>query len=179
VRLRFASEADAACIHRWRQEPSVRQHQPIAAATLSQLRAELAAQRASALRQGSGQKYQWIVEVDAQPAGWLTLVVHNWEHGLAEVGYALSHSYQRRGLMRRALAGFVEEVFLTTRVERLEARCSVDNLASRRVLEACGFSLEGILRGYFLLADRRVDNLLFSRLRSEHLATIESAAQSR
>ena len=40
-------------------------------------------------------------------------------------------------------------------------------------------SLEGVLRGYFVLADRRVDNLLFSRLRGEHLATIESAARSR
>ena len=177
--LRFANEADALAIQRWRQEPSVRLHQPIAAATLGQLRAELAVQRASALRQGTGQKFQWIVEVDGRPAGWLTLVIHNWEHGLAEVGYALSASFQRRGLMRRALAAFVEEVFLTTSLERLEARCSVDNHASRRVLEACGFTLEGILRGYFVLADRRVDNLLFSCLRAEHLATIERTAQSR
>jgi RimJ/RimL family protein N-acetyltransferase len=165
VRLRFATEGDAVLIHRWRGEASVRRHQPLAPATTGQLRAELGVQNAALLRQGSGQKFQWIVEVSERPAGWITLVVHNWDHGLAELGYALSTPFQGRGLMAVALARFVDEIFDVTRLERLEARCSIDNLASARVLERCRFEREGRLRAYFVLDGRRVDNYLYARLR--------------
>jgi RimJ/RimL family protein N-acetyltransferase len=170
--LRFAGDNDAAAIHRWRDEPSIRLHQPIARATIGQLRAELAIQRVALLRQGGGQKYQWIVVVGSEAAGWITLVIHNWDHGLAELGYALSSSFQRRGVMPIALRQFTDEIFLSTRLERLEARCSVENTASAKVLEACGFVREGRLRGYFLLGGRRVDNYLFALLRSDALSKL-------
>jgi RimJ/RimL family protein N-acetyltransferase len=165
VRLRFATESDAVLIHRWRGEDSVRRHQPLAPTTASQLRAELGVQRASLLRQSSGQKFQWIVEVDERPGGWITLVVHNWDHGLAEIGYALSTAFQGRGLMTIALGRFVDEIFDVTKLERLEARCAIDNLPSARVLERCRFEREGRLRGYFVLDGKRVDNYLYARLR--------------
>ena len=172
VTLRFAVESDATAIHRWRAEASIRLHQPIAAATVGQLRAELAVQRAALLRQGSGQKYQWVVCVDGQAAGWITLVIHNWDHGLAELGYALSSDFQHQGIMPIALRRFTEEIFLSTRLERLEARCSVDNTASAKVLDRCGFVREGLLRGYFVLRERRVDNYLFALLRGDVLARL-------
>ena len=98
------------------------------------------------LRRGRGQKFQWIVLVDAAPAGWITLVVANWEHGLAEIGYALSTPYQRRGVMPAALAQLLADLFLDSPLQRVEARCAVENVASQRVLERLGFRREGLLR---------------------------------
>ncbi len=167
--LRPGHPADAPLLRGWRAEPSVREFQPLADVSLAQLRAELAGQRVQDLYRGRGDKFQWIVLADGEPAGWITLVVTNWEHGLAELGYALATGYQRRGLMAQALALLVADLFLKTPLERLEARCSIDNVPSQKVLEKLGFQREGRLRDYFMLRGERVDNFLYALLRREYL----------
>ena len=166
VSVRPAYPRDAVLLYRWRSEPSVRRHQPLSHLSLSQLRAELAAQKVDDLYHGRGEKFQWIVHAP-DPAGWITLVVANWEHGLAEVGYALSTLHQRKGIMPRALERLVADLFARTELRRIEARCSVDNRASQRVLESLGFRREGILRGFFVLRGQPVDNHLYALLRDD------------
>jgi RimJ/RimL family protein N-acetyltransferase len=170
VVLRPAAPRDADLLWRWRGEWSVRRFQPLHDLSTGQLRADVSNQRIADLYRGRGEKFQWIVLSDGQPAGWITLVVSNWEHGLAEIGYALASAHQGRGVMSRAVGQLLDDVFAHTAIERLEARCAADNQASRRVLEKNGFRLEGTLRGYFKLRGRRVDNLLFAILRSDYLA---------
>ena len=172
VALRPASPADAAILRRWREEASVSRHQPLGDVTTAQLRAELAGHRPEALYRAVGDKFQWIVTADNEPAGWITLVITNWEHGLAEFGYALASEYQNRGLMAPAIEQLLAKLFLNTEIERLEARCSVDNIASQKVLEKLGFRHEGLLRGYFRLRGERVDNHLYAMLREEYLALV-------
>lgn len=167
VSLRPATTADAPLLFRWRNEESVRRHQPLAAATLSELRADLGRQRIDDLYRAAGDRYQWIVLVEGYPAGWLTLALVSWEHGVGEIGYALSTEMQGRGVMPIALTQLLGELYGYTRLERIEARCSVENLASQRVLERCGFQREGRLRGYFELGGVRVDNFLYAHLRHD------------
>ncbi len=167
ISLRPAAAADAAHLKAWRTEPSVARHQPLGELSLTQLRAELIAQNVDDLYSGRGEKFQWIILADRDPVGWITLVVTNWEHGLAEIGYALSTPYQRRGFTREALLQLLTDLFRRTSLERIEARCAVDNEPSRKVLEAVGFEREGLLRGYFELAGRRVDNYLYAILRQD------------
>jgi [ribosomal protein S5]-alanine N-acetyltransferase len=171
VSLRPATPRDAELLRQWRAETSVRRFQPLNDLPTSQLRADVASQRISELYRGQGDKFQWIIQADGQPAGWITLVVSNWEHGLAEVGYALSTGFQSRGLMTEALGLLLDDLFANTSIERVEARCAVENAASRRVLEKNGFRLEGHLRGYFRLRGRRIDNYLFALLREDHSST--------
>ena len=168
--LRPAAPRDADLLRQWRSETSVRRFQPLNELPTAQLRADVASQRMSDLYRGRGEKFQWIVQVDTQPAGWITLVVSNWEHGLAEVGYALSTVFQNRGVMSEALTVLLEDLFQNTLLERIEARCAVENVGSQRVLEKCGFAQEGRLRSYFKLRGRRVDNFLYSLLREDFLA---------
>jgi ribosomal-protein-alanine N-acetyltransferase len=169
VALRPAAPRDADLLRQWRSEPSVRRFQPLNELPTAQLRSDVSGQRVSDLYRGRGEKFQWIVQVEGESAGWVTLVVSNWEHGLAEVGYALSTQYQNRGVMTEALLILLADVFANTLVERVEARCAVDNVASQRVLEKCGFLREGYLRSYFKLRGRRVDNYLFALLREDYL----------
>lgn len=171
LRLRPAVPADAELLKRWRDEWSVRRFQPLHDLSVSQLRSDVSSQRMRDLYRGRGEKFQWIVEEDGAPVGWVTLVVSNWEHGLAEVGYALGSEHQGRGLMVRALALLVGDLFAQTPLERIEARCSVDNHASQRVLERVGFEREGRLRSYFRLHGRRVDNYLYAVLRGDRLGS--------
>lgn len=167
VTIRPVRPSDAALLDRWRLEPSVREHQPLSDASTAQLLAELHRQRSDDLYASRGEKFQWIVLCDLQPAGWITLVVVNWAHGLAEIGYALSTDYQRRGVMAQALELLLQDLFERTRLRRVEARCAVDNRASQRVLEQLGFQREGLLRGYFVLRSEPIDNYLYAILRDD------------
>jgi RimJ/RimL family protein N-acetyltransferase len=172
VSIRPAQPSDAAALQRWRAEPSVRLHQPLGQLSTADLRADIGAHRDGDLQRGRGQKFQWIVLVDGQPAGWITLVVTNWEHGLAEIGYALSTEFQGRGLMALALGQVLAELFCASPIERLEARCAATNIRSHRLLEGLGFRYEGCLRGYFVLDSERVDNHLYALLRTDYLAAL-------
>lgn len=163
--VRSARPRDATLLARWRLEPSIRRFQPLPATDEEALRNDLERQCDGDLRAGRGDKFQWIVEADGEPAGWITLAIISWEHGLAEVGYALSTRFQRLGLMPRALRQLLDELFTHTRLERIEARCASPNIASRRVLERAGFRPEGTLKGYFVLHGERVDNELYAVLR--------------
>ena len=170
ITLRPAAPRDADLLRQWRSEPSVRRFQPLNELPTAQLRADVASQRIADLYRGRGEKFQWIVQIDNQAGGWITLVVSNWEHGLAEVGYALSTVYQGRGIMGESLQILLDDLFHNTLLERIEARCAVENYGSQRVLEKNGFSQEGRLKGYFKLRGRRVDNFLYGLLREDYLA---------
>jgi RimJ/RimL family protein N-acetyltransferase len=50
---------------------------------------------------------------------------------------------------------------------RLELFISVDNEASKRVAERCGYVREGVLRSVHLKEDLRVDTEIWSRLPSD------------
>lgn len=169
IALRPVTPRDAILLKRWRGEESVRRHQPLPELSVAQIRADLERQRIGDLYRMAGDKYQWVIEVDDEPAGWMTLVVINWEHGLAEVGYALSQPFQGRGLMPVALNQLLADLFLNTTLERIEARCAVENVASQKVLERVGFTREGRLRAYFQLRGDRVDNYLYAILRHDFL----------
>ena len=176
VRLRAARPEDAPLLHLWRSERSVRRYQPLAPLSTTQLRAELAARRFDDLYRSRGDRFDWIIDVHRQPAGWITLVIHSWEHGLGECGYSLSTPFQRKGLMPVALRQFVDELFGRTRLHRLEARTAVENVASQRVLERLGFRREGTLRAYFQLEGTWVDNHLYAMLAEDWKALGNSAS---
>ena len=61
------------------------------------------------------------------------------------------------------------DLYHNTLLERIEARCAVENVGSQRVLEKTGFEREGRLRAYFKLRGRRMDNYLYALLRDDYL----------
>ena len=169
VVVRPALPADAPFLRRWRSEPAVRRFQPLHNVSVSRLRADLASQRPRDIYRGRGDRYTWLVESDGDRAGWITLAIVNWEHGLSELGYALATRHHSRGTMTAALGQLLPELLLRTPVERIEARCAVDNEASRKVLEKLGFVHEGLLRSYFVLEGRRTDHHLYALLREDYI----------
>jgi len=69
--------------------------------------------------------------------------------------------------MSEALAAVVAHCFDDLGMVRLEAWTLADNPASGRVLEKCGFLLEGTQRARFVKGGRRFDMGLFGRLVSD------------
>ena len=85
----------------------------------------------------------------------------------AEIGYALSSKYWRRGLMTEAVRAVISFGFRTMKLNRIQGRCEVENTASIRVMEKAGMKLEGVLREHEYGEGRYLDICMYSILRRE------------
>ena len=65
--------------------------------------------------------------------------------GIAEIGYGISEEYQNNGYATEAVRAVLEWAFSQPEVVTIEAETDSDNTASKRVLEKCGFALNGII----------------------------------
>ncbi|GAC1333434.1 MAG: GNAT family protein [Chloroflexota bacterium] len=88
----------------------------------------------------------------------------------AEVAYALAWPYWGQGLATEALRATIDFGFARMGLNRIEARCLVENAASARVMEKAGMHLEGVMREHIFLKGRYRDLKLYAVLRREHEA---------
>lgn len=72
------------------------------------------------------------------------------EHRL-QFGYCLARDSWGFGYATEAAGAFVAAIMTLPTIWRVQAFCDVDNVASARVLEKIGLSLEGTLRRYMVL----------------------------
>lgn len=84
--------------------------------------------------------------------------------GVAILGYWLSPSHWGRGIASDVVRLLVARGF-SPGFKRIEASVFAPNAASARVLEKCGFALEGRLRSSYVDRDgKRCDELVFGRV---------------
>jgi ribosomal-protein-alanine N-acetyltransferase len=106
-----------------------------------------------------------IVEPGGAVAGIVKAIVT--EHR-AQVGYVVHEPFRGRGFATRAVDALVERLVHDKSISRIWATCALDNPASIRVLEKCGFEREGILRNWVVypaLGDRAADNYAYVRVK--------------
>jgi len=108
----------------------------------------------------------YAVEVGGTLAGGIGVEPFDGERGgTAAFGYWLGQAYWGRGIATEAARILSDHTLNGGRFRRLEARVFAPNVASARVLEKCGFQLEGRLRAFYLdRSDKVCDALVFSRL---------------
>ena len=93
------------------------------------------------------------------------------DDGIAEIGYWTAAAARGRGVTTEAVAAVCAWGFGTCGVERIEWYAEVGNLASRRVAEKVGFSIEGTLRSFLRRDDgHRVDAWVGSLLGADEIA---------
>jgi [ribosomal protein S5]-alanine N-acetyltransferase len=100
-------------------------------------------------------------------------------HGRAEIAYALSRAYWGRGLMPEAVRAVLGFGFETLHLNRIEARCEIENVASERVMQKLGMQFEGVLRQHTQVMGVYRDLKLYSILRDEWMATAQPDAATR
>lgn len=83
------------------------------------------------------------------------------------LGYWIGERYSRRGYMREAILAVVHHAFTAMDLSRVEAACLPENVASRGVLEKCGFKYEGVAQSYLQIAGRWRNHVLYAALRSD------------
>jgi RimJ/RimL family protein N-acetyltransferase len=107
----------------------------------------------------------FAIEYEGRFAGTVDLRLQ--EARWAEVGYGLTPAVRGRGVMTRALRAALDWGFTELDLLGVHWRAEVGNIASRRVAEACGFRLEGTVRGLLVQRGRRVDGWIGSVLPGE------------
>ena len=82
----------------------------------------------------------------------------------AYLSYYVFAGHERQGLMREALHAAVRHAFGTLKLHRLEANIQPGNSASRALVRACGFTLEGFSPRYLKITGRWHDHERWARL---------------
>lgn len=113
--------------------------------------------------------YQWgIVEKES---GRLIGVVnlHNVDevNHSAETSYILSPAYWGRGIMTEVFQEVLRFAFQKVGFRRVEADCFAGNEASRRVLEKCGMTCEGVSPGKYWKNGGYIDAFCYAILQEK------------
>jgi RimJ/RimL family protein N-acetyltransferase len=88
--------------------------------------------------------------------------------GVFEIGIEVHDPAARgAGIGRRALAQFLEHLFVEEHAHRVQLTTDVDNAAMRRVAERLGFRLEGTLRGFMPSSDGPRDYLMYAMTKGD------------
>jgi ribosomal-protein-alanine N-acetyltransferase len=85
----------------------------------------------------------------------------------AQVGYVVNEPFRGRGFATRAVEALVHRLEADTSIFRIWATCALDNPASTRVLEKCGFQREGILKNWVVyptLGAHAIDNYSYVKV---------------
>jgi RimJ/RimL family protein N-acetyltransferase len=83
-----------------------------------------------------------------------------------ELGYIVASGARGRGVATEALQLLTDWAFSTLGAVRIELMISVENEASKRVAERCGYEREGVLRSVYLKPGLREDTEIWSRTAS-------------
>ena len=75
--------------------------------------------------------------------------IYDIDHNKAELGYALKHKYWKQGYMSETISSILDYLFNTKHLNRVEAYIYTQNKASKKVLENCGFEIEGHLKQFY------------------------------
>jgi ribosomal-protein-serine acetyltransferase len=100
-------------------------------------------------------------------AGSLGVVNFNKTHRKCEIGYWLREDLQGRGILSKSLSSFIEYLFNSKGMNRIEVQILVGNERSKGVPLRLGFKQEGILRQSVRMYDAYHDVELFSLLKEE------------
>lgn len=90
--------------------------------------------------------FGFVIEVDGEVAGTIGFRIDDDEPHTAAIGYMLSHRYEGRGIVTRALTVVIDAAIHRLGVHRFEIRSAPGNARSHAVATRLGFTHEGRLR---------------------------------
>jgi RimJ/RimL family protein N-acetyltransferase len=90
----------------------------------------------------------------------------NWKHHRVEIGYFVFSGYEGKGMAKEAVTAIEQELF-SLGFNRIEIRCNVENVRSRKLAETLGYTFEGIQREDAVENGSFRSTCVFSKLRSD------------
>ena len=104
-----------------------------------------------------------LADAVTNEANGLAVLMHRPQPGVVGLGYWVIPRARGRGFAARAARLLSTWALRDEGMARVEAWVEAGNAASQRVLQAAGFTHEGVLRSFLSYEDQRVDALVFSQ----------------
>lgn len=105
--------------------------------------------------------------------GSIGFVHFDWTARKTEIGYWIAKVEEGKGIISRATALLVQYAFLELGMNRVEIRCSTENLRSSAVPLRLGFKKEGEFRQAELIQDRLHDFYIYALLAADPAPLVE------
>lgn len=114
--------------------------------------------------------YRWaiILKENNECIGQIAYFLVDTKNNFAEIEYCIGSDFQRKGLATEATKAIIDFGFKQIGLHKIQICHASNNMASRRVIEKCGFHYEGALRDFFYLNGAYADRLYYSILEYEY-----------
>lgn len=167
--IRMLREPDAAVLYSYRILPEVAELQDWDLPYTMERALAVASKQAGRDDIAAGEWTQLAVDLDGEMIG--DVVCHlDDTASVAEIGYTFRPEFQGRGYASEATGALVDHILATTGVHRIEASLDPTNIASMRVLEAVGLTMETLARRSYAIRGRWDDDLRYAMLREDRAA---------
>lgn len=99
----------------------------------------------------------------------------NWDIPSFEIGYWLKPSYQNMGLMTEAINALTRYAILQLQAKRIEIRCDIVNIQSKKIPERLGYQLEATLKNHRINPANQAlsDTLVYARYDLDNLPALK------
>jgi len=85
-----------------------------------------------------------------------------------EIGYWISEHFQKQGIVTKSVAKLCDFAFNTLHMNRIQIKCAVENIQSKKIPQRLGFAFEGTERqGELLTGNVFTDLSIYSKLKSD------------
>lgn len=174
--LREFATDDWAAVHRYSIDPAVVRFMPWGPNTEAETAAFIA-RCVAAQAESPRRTYELAIvrRASGELIGGCGLRVIRPDAAEAEIGYALRRDCWGQGLVPEAVGALLALGFDALALHRIRATMDPRNVASARVVEKCGFTLEGCLRGHDRVKGQWRDTLVYGLLADEWRAATTSS----
>jgi [ribosomal protein S5]-alanine N-acetyltransferase len=113
--------------------------------------------------------YVWGIELiqESKLIGVLRIYDYSIKDKRAEISYILNPNYSGEGYMTEAIELLFGYAFNKLTLNRIQAKCSVFNKGSEKVMKKTGMLFEGLMREYSYIKGEFHDELLYSITKSD------------
>lgn len=91
----------------------------------------------------------------------------DYNHFRTEIGYGLNPNYQQKGYLTEALNALTNYVFNELGIHSIEANADVQNIATIKLLEKCGFEKEAHFKENFFFDGKFLDSAIYSLVKKD------------
>ena len=168
LRLRHFRDTDLPLFMAYRNDPEVARYQSWEG--ISEPEASTFIQEQKEIQPGvPGQGFQIAIELKETGVliGDCYFKINELDYRQAEIGFSLSHAYQRQGFATEAVSCFINYAFLTLDLHRIIAITDCENAASIALLEHLGMRREGHFLQNVWFKGKWGDEYLYAILKEE------------
>lgn len=113
--------------------------------------------------------YRWaiILKETKECVGQVAFFLVDNKNHFGELEYCIGSKFHNKGFATEVVNAVIQFGFKSINFHKIQICHKEDNIASKKVIEKCGFKYEGTLRDFFYIDGNYVDRLYYSLLETE------------